>query len=112
MRCAPCSSCSRSTTRMQAGARPTAFPIRTLMIRKYLTISVDDGHPTDLISAELLDRFNLKATFYVPKTNPEREVMGDQHLRQIGESFDVGGHTVGHTSLKVMNDARAFAEIS
>ena len=41
----------------------------------YLTISVDDGHPTDFKSAELLARYGLKATFYIPARNPEREVM-------------------------------------
>lgn len=79
---------------------------------KYLTISVDDGHPTDLITAELLDQFDLKATFYFPKANPERAVMTDQHLRQIAKSFDVGGHTISHKSLKVMSDEVAFREIN
>ena len=80
--------------------------------KKYLTISVDDGHTTDLRSADLLGKFGFKATFYIPKTNPERDVMEGQQIRQISRCFDVGGHTISHVSLKRMSDAQAFAEIS
>ena len=30
---------------------------------KYVTISVDDGHPTDLRTVDLLHKYGLKATF-------------------------------------------------
>jgi peptidoglycan/xylan/chitin deacetylase (PgdA/CDA1 family) len=78
---------------------------------KSITISVDDAHPSDLRTAELLDRFGLKATFYIPKTNPEREVMSTGQIRQIASRFDTGAHTVSHRSLKWMPDAEAYSEI-
>ncbi len=80
-------------------------------VPKYLTISVDDGHPTDLRTANLLQSFDLKATFYLPKANPEREVMSSNHIREIAGHFDVGGHTISHVSLKSMGDHAALAEI-
>jgi peptidoglycan-N-acetylglucosamine deacetylase len=78
---------------------------------KYLTISVDDGHPADLRTANLLQSFDLKATFYLPKANPEREVMSANDVREIAGHFDVGGHTINHVCLKSMEDDAALAEI-
>jgi peptidoglycan/xylan/chitin deacetylase (PgdA/CDA1 family) len=65
----------------------------------YLTISVDDGHPADRRSAELLSKYGLKATFYIPRNNPERETLPESGIREISSAFEVGGHTYGHTPL-------------
>lgn len=65
----------------------------------YLTISVDDGHPADLRTAQLLNKYSLKATFYIPKINPEREVMGESAIKTIAEAFEIGGHTYRHKPL-------------
>jgi peptidoglycan/xylan/chitin deacetylase (PgdA/CDA1 family) len=65
----------------------------------YITISVDDGHETDLRTADLLDDIGLRATFYIPATNPERPVMDDDAIRRIAARFEVGGHTFHHRPL-------------
>ena len=65
----------------------------------YITISVDDGHATDLRTADLLDEVGLRATFYIPATNPERPVMSKQEIRTIASRFEVGGHTFHHRPL-------------
>ncbi len=65
----------------------------------FLTISVDDGHPSDLRAAELLERHGLAATFYVPAHNPEREVLAPAQLRQLARRFELGAHTYGHVPL-------------
>ena len=78
---------------------------------RYLTVSVDDGHPTDFRSADLLSHFDLKATFYIPKTNPERPVMDEAQIREISDHFELGGHTVHHKPLDQMDDQAAFSEI-
>jgi peptidoglycan-N-acetylglucosamine deacetylase len=80
-------------------------------VPSYLTISVDDGHPTDLRTADLLQSLNLKATFYIPQTNPEREVMSVSNIREIAGHFDVGAHTGSHLSLRSMDNAAALTEI-
>jgi hypothetical protein len=82
-----------------------------MSLLKYLTISVDDGHPTDSRMANLLQQFDLKATFYVPQSNPERAVMSLNEIREIAGHFDMGAHTLSHGSLQRMDDARALAEI-
>jgi len=66
---------------------------------KFLTISVDDGHPTDQRSAELLNKYGLKATFYIPKINSERDVMSESDIKKIADTCEIGGHTYGHKPL-------------
>lgn len=78
---------------------------------RYLTISVDDGHTTDARTAELLSKHRLPATFYVPATNPERELLAPATLREISDSFEIGAHTYTHCSLDVLSDADASREI-
>ena len=56
---------------------------------KYVTISVDDGHPTDLRSVDLLHKYGLKATFYVPGANGDRTVMKACEIREIDRQFEV-----------------------
>jgi len=81
------------------------------MVSRYLTISVDDGHPTDFRSADLLSRFALKATFYVPKENPERAVIAENQIQELSNHFELGGHTIRHIPLKDLDDETAFLEI-
>jgi hypothetical protein len=57
----------------------------------YITISADAGHETDLCTADLLDEVGLRATFYIPATNPQRPVMSNDEIRR--------GHTFHHRSL-------------
>jgi peptidoglycan/xylan/chitin deacetylase (PgdA/CDA1 family) len=77
----------------------------------YLTISIDDGHPTDLRSAELLARYSLKATFYIPARNPERDVMTESQVKEIARTFEVGSHTFNHRPLKCAPREEARTEI-
>ena len=56
----------------------------------YLTFSIDDGHPKDLETADLLSKYGLKATFYIPATNPERPVMSASQIRTVAQTFEVG----------------------
>jgi peptidoglycan/xylan/chitin deacetylase (PgdA/CDA1 family) len=82
------------------------------MAHSYVTISVDDGHPADLRMADLLDKYKLKATFYIPAANPEREVIGKEEIVELSRHFEVGGHTMSHLSLKSMANEQAWLEIS
>jgi peptidoglycan-N-acetylglucosamine deacetylase len=77
----------------------------------YITISVDDGHPTDRRTADLLSKYGLQATFYVPGSNPERPVMSENEIREIARGFEMGGHTLHHVPLNSMPEASAWLEI-
>jgi peptidoglycan/xylan/chitin deacetylase (PgdA/CDA1 family) len=58
-----------------------------------ITTSWDDGHKLDLRMADLLDKYDLPGTFYIPNNCQltEEEIKG---LYERG--FEIGGHTVSH----------------
>jgi peptidoglycan/xylan/chitin deacetylase (PgdA/CDA1 family) len=80
-------------------------------MNRYVTISIDDGHPTDVKTAELLEKYGLAATFYIPSKNAERPVMRSFDIREIARRFEVGGHTLNHTPLRFLRPERAWDEI-
>jgi len=77
-----------------------------------VTISIDDGHPSDFRTAELLDKYRLKATFYLPRHNREREVIKKHEIAEIGRYYEIGGHTVNNLRLKRLPDRLAWKEVS
>lgn len=79
--------------------------------RSYLTISVDDGHPTDLKTADILAATGLKATFYVPAHNAERALVSPAELRKIAADFEIGSHTYNHRRLADLSPTEALREI-
>jgi N-acetylglucosaminyldiphosphoundecaprenol N-acetyl-beta-D-mannosaminyltransferase len=78
---------------------------------KYVTISVDDGHPTDLRTVDLLQKYGLKATFYIPGANEERIVMTPREIREIDQHFEVGSHTLNHLRLTPLSAQDSWQEI-
>jgi hypothetical protein len=83
-----------------------------LTSNRFVTISVDDGDPRDFRTAELLHKYGLKATFYIPSRNPERPVMTEGQIRELAGSFEIGAHTMNHLPLKSMPESQAWREIS
>ena len=81
------------------------------MSSRYITISVDDGYPLDSRVADLLNKYGLQATFYIPASNPERPVMAPNQIRELSRQFEIGGHTYHHAGLKALPEDKAFAEI-
>ena len=78
---------------------------------KYVTISVDDGHPTDLRTVDLLHKYGLTATFYIPGVNEERIIMEPAKIREIDRQFEVGSHSLNHIRLTKLSPQRAWQEI-
>lgn len=78
---------------------------------KYITTSWDDGHPLDFKLAELLIKYNLSATFYIPQSNAEREVMKATDVQKLSAKFEIGAHTLHHTRLNADNKIQAQEEI-
>jgi peptidoglycan/xylan/chitin deacetylase (PgdA/CDA1 family) len=77
-----------------------------------VTISVDDGHPSDRRAADLLDDLGYAATFYIPARNSERPVMVAGDIRVIAERFEVGAHTLNHLPLTQLDPVAAYREIA
>lgn len=59
------------------------------MEKAIITTSWDYGRPLDLELAELLKRYDIPATFYIPIDNVERECMDPEEIREIAESSDI-----------------------
>jgi peptidoglycan-N-acetylglucosamine deacetylase len=76
-----------------------------------MTTSWDDGHPLDLRVAELLDKFDLAGTFYVPRSN-QRPVMNSSQIRELSKSFEIGAHTLDHLAIDRLSDRDASAQLS
>jgi peptidoglycan-N-acetylglucosamine deacetylase len=85
-------------------------PEKIVKKESWLTTSWDDGYPLDLRIAELLSKYNLKGTFYIP-FQAEREVVTPRQIRSIAKQFEIGGHTVNHNVLTKVNSTTAKTEI-
>jgi len=77
-----------------------------------ITTSWDDGYEMDIRIAELLEKYKIKGTFYVPIRNSEREVMDLAILTEISKKNEIGGHTVNHIFLNTLGLEDANVEIS
>jgi peptidoglycan-N-acetylglucosamine deacetylase len=75
-----------------------------------ITTSWDDGHPLDFRVAELLTKYGLQGTFYVPKV-AESGTMTATQVRELSRSFELGAHTVHHIDLTRASDQQARREI-
>jgi hypothetical protein len=69
------------------------------MDKAIITTSWDDGNPLDLKLAELLKKYDVPATFYIPIVYEKRGCMTPQQVREIAHSFDIGGHGYYHVRL-------------
>ena len=69
---------------------------------KIVTTSWDDGHKLDLKLARLLQKYCIPATFYIAPACWEfskEEMLSEQEIRTLSESFEIGGHTLHHPNL-------------
>jgi len=79
---------------------------------KIVTTSWDDGYIKDVYLAELLDKYGLSGTFYIPINAPKKPAIDNSQIREIADRFEVGGHTINHVNLKSVNIDQAKHEIS
>jgi len=76
----------------------------------YITTSWDDGHPLDLRLADLLERYGLHGTFYIPR-HCQTPTMSEAQVRQLSQRFEIGAHTLDHVFLDQADDAAAGRQI-
>jgi peptidoglycan/xylan/chitin deacetylase (PgdA/CDA1 family) len=76
-----------------------------------MTTSWDDGHPLDFRIAEMLERYGLTGTFYVPR-RAETKVMSESQIQELSKRFEIGAHTLGHVRLENIPDAEARQQLS
>lgn len=75
------------------------------------TTSWDDGHPDDLRTAELLERYGATGTFYACKAGQAGAVLSSTELKDLASRHEVGAHTLTHPRLTQLPAARMDEEI-
>ena len=83
-----------------------------------VTTSWDDGSVEDLRILNLLNKYNLKGTFYVPK-NINFEIkkgkylqrISDKEILEIAKTQEIGAHTMNHTYLNKLHGDELYSEI-
>jgi peptidoglycan-N-acetylglucosamine deacetylase len=76
----------------------------------YVTTSWDDGAIHDIRLCELLLKYSIPATFYIPK-NLTRRGLSDEQVKEIGTCFEIGGHGIHHRNLATCSVRQVDAEI-
>jgi peptidoglycan/xylan/chitin deacetylase (PgdA/CDA1 family) len=82
-----------------------------MMGMKFITTSWDDGHVNDFRLAELLEKYKLPGTFYIPAFNEEHEVMSEIQVVELSKKFEIGGHTIHHKRIHGTSDQLFKEEI-
>lgn len=63
-----------------------------------ITTSWDDGHKSDLRLTKLLNQYELKGTFYIPKTCFLKSLT-DIEIKQLDQVHEIGAHDFNHDHL-------------
>lgn len=77
-----------------------------------ITTSWDDGHPLDFRIADLLHKYNLNGTFYIPKNNAENEVMRESDIQRLSKDYEIGGHTMNHLTVEMVTPQQWEEEVN
>lgn len=77
-----------------------------------VTTSWDDGHPSDFRLAELLHKYGLRGTSYIPINNAEHTVLDKSGIRALSETgLEIGGHTYNHVRIDRLSYSDAREEV-
>ena len=75
-----------------------------------VTTSWDDGTITDLKLAELLEKYSIKGTFYIPKSFLDN-LLPKKDIIALDEKFEIGAHSVSQPHLTKVSLSEAKMEI-
>ena len=87
-----------------------------MIIRKALrktgiiTTSWDDGFYLDVRLAELLDKYFIKGTFYIPNKFTNK-LLNKYQIRAIARHHEIGAHSLTHKDLTKLNSKQLISEI-
>jgi len=75
-----------------------------------VTTSWDDGDVLDQKLAGLLDKYNIKGTFYIAKEY-RKERLSDKNIKAISQRHEIGAHTLTHPDLRNIVREQKIREI-
>lgn len=76
-----------------------------------VTLSWDDGYRADTKVLKLMNKYNLKGTFYVSLDRQGFDIISEQQIRQIAKYQEIGAHTMTHPRLTQIPPKNAKQEI-
>ncbi len=79
------------------------------MKKLIVTTSWDDGQKTDLKLAKLLNKYNLKGTFYINKSY--EKFLEKKEIIEIAKTHEIGAHTLFHSDIIKISIPDATNEI-
>lgn len=80
------------------------------MSKLIVTTSWDDGSKLDLKLAQLLARYDIKGTFYIPKAYLDNPLERNE-IRMLDKGHEVGSHTLNHADLSKVSLEEARRQI-
>jgi peptidoglycan-N-acetylglucosamine deacetylase len=87
-------------------------PSKCNLVGPLLTTSWDDGNPLDLRLAELLARYQVKGTFYIPSPQSGLKLLSHSQIRSLHTmGMELGAHTMTHAVLPGLDSARIRREV-
>ena len=81
------------------------------MARLIVTTSWDDGSILDLKLGELLTKYGIKGTFYIPRFSKRITPMQKIDLVELSAKHEIGAHTLNHAHLTLIPPSEAKTEI-
>ena len=81
------------------------------MAKLIVTTSWDDGSILDLKLAQMLTKYGLKGTFYIPKSPKNVTPLRKTDIAALAAEHEIGAHTVNHPHLTQIPPAEAKTEI-
>lgn len=77
-----------------------------------ITTSWDDGQKEDLRLLKLLNKYGIKATFYVPFNFKNRATLNKKNIKYLMDNgAEIGGHTINHIPLAQLSEEHILKEI-
>lgn len=73
-----------------------------------IRISIDDGAKQDMRVADILDKYKLKGIFYIAPYKSDLRVVD---IAELGKKHEIGGHTLNHALLTLLDEESAKIEI-
>jgi peptidoglycan/xylan/chitin deacetylase (PgdA/CDA1 family) len=80
---------------------------------RYLVITFDDGHRSNLMAAEILTKAGYNATFFLTKAFSEKRenFLNSAEIRQLAAMCHVGSHSVTHPHMAHLSTDQARYEL-
>ncbi len=81
------------------------------MARLIVTTSWDDGSILDLKLGELLTKYGIKGTFYIPNYSNRVTTLQKNEIRELASVHEIGAHSITHPHLTMIPQSEAKTEI-